>query len=62
MSEQPSNTMTMPGKSLSIKSGSMPSTGANLTVGAVAVDFESVKHLMSKRPLRAPRRQTPKKS
>jgi hypothetical protein len=63
MSEKTSNTVTMPGKSISIKAGAIAQQGAtNLTVGAVVTDFESVKHLLSTKPLRAPRKAARSKS
>lgn len=49
---------TKPGKNVSIKMGSMPSE-ANLTAGTQSCDFESVKPLLSDKPLTRPNRTRP---
>jgi len=58
MSDHVSDTVTVPGKSLSFRAGAIPPPDAkvNLTVATSISDFEKVKHLLSDKPLRTPSR------
>jgi len=58
MSDLPKDTISLPGKSLSFRAGSMPPPDAkvNFTVATSITDFEQVKHLLSDKPLRTPRK------
>jgi hypothetical protein len=58
MSDHPQNIITTPGKTLSIRAGSVQAAGPNVarTVCTSVMDFEKVKHLLSDKPLYAPPR------
>ena len=53
------NTVTRPGKSLSIPEGTPPDDDAqiNLTSHTTIADFDQIEHLLSEKPLRKPNRQ-----
>lgn len=50
------NTVSVPGRHVVVKIRNKPSDSAKLTSSTSVSDFESVKHLLSDKPLRPPLR------
>lgn len=61
MTRQEQNTITVPGVSYSVATGTMPQAvdEANIAAAANVTNFEGMAHLLSDKPLRRPKRTRP---